>query len=37
MKVQKVIKIIISPAKKMNINTDTLEVKALPVYLCEAQ
>lgn len=30
-------KIIISPAKKMNINTDTLEVRALPVYLHEAE
>lgn len=30
-------KIIISPAKKMKINTDTLEVRALPVYLHEAE
>lgn len=30
-------KIIISPAKKMKINTDTLEVRALPVYLREAE
>ena len=29
-------KIIISPAKKMKVNTDTLEVRALPVYLHEA-
>ena len=28
-------KIIISPAKKMKVNTDTLEVRALPVYLHE--
>lgn len=30
-------KIIISPAKKMKVNTDTLEVRALPVYLHEAE
>lgn len=30
-------KIIISPAKKMKVNTDTLEVQALPVYLHEAE
>lgn len=30
-------KIIISPAKKMRINTDTLEVRALPPYLQEAE
>lgn len=30
-------KIIISPAKKMKVNTDTLEVWALPVYLHEAE
>ena len=30
-------KIIISPAKKMKENTDTLEVRALPVYLHEAE
>lgn len=30
-------KIIISPAKKMNVNTDALEAAALPVFLEEAQ
>ena len=30
-------KIIISPAKKMKVNTDTLEGRALPVYLHEAE
>lgn len=30
-------KIIISPAKKMKVNTDTLEVRTLPVYLHEAE
>ena len=30
-------KIIISPAKKMNIDTDTLEVRGLPVYLSEGE
>ena len=30
-------KIIISPAKKMKVNADTLEVRALPVYLHEAE
>lgn len=34
---QKTVKIIISPAKKMRIHTDTLEVRALPVYLREAE
>lgn len=30
-------KIIISPAKKMNTNTDTLTVRSLPPYLQEAE
>lgn len=30
-------KIIISPAKKMKVNTDTLEVRTLPVYLHETE
>lgn len=30
-------KIIISPAKKMKIDTDTLEVRGLPVYLHEGE
>ena len=29
-------RIIISPAKKMNINTDTLACRSVPVYLKEA-
>ena len=30
-------KIIISPAKKMNIDTDTLEIRGFPVYLSEGE